>query len=122
MLKVCSYAQHSVAIAELRAANQYGERFCGVCGEPLQVGPRRCEHGSLINERGQSLCELCRAPHSDTSGVHRVSQEQVDAYLEPPISELTAQEPQTADPVVEFDGENFETGGGTVQCRPRRII
>jgi len=104
----CSYEEHAVVIAELRAANQYGERFCGVCGEPLQVGPERCIHSSLVIN-GRSLCELCRNS-DDRSRVHRVSQEQVEVYLDPLISdkELTAQEPQTAEPVVEFDGEDFE--------------
>lgn len=96
---ICTYEQHAVAIAVFRSEGKYGERFCGVCGGPLQVGPRRCEHGSLINERGQSLCELCRAPHSDA--VHHVSQSQaqVEAYLEPPISDkdLTAAQEESSE-------------------------
>jgi len=99
MLKVCSYAQHSVAIAELRAANQYGERFCGFCGSVLQAGPERCPHDCLIIN-GRSLCELCRN-HSDASGVHRVSQEQVDSFLRdmPAIAdtELRADEQQSSE-------------------------
>ena len=102
----CSYEEHAVAIAELRAANQYGERFCGFCGSVLQAGPERCPHSSLVIN-GRSLCELCRN-HSDALRVPYVSPEHLEAYLDPPISELTAQEPQTAEPVVEFNGENFE--------------
>ena len=104
----CSYEEHAIAIAELRAANQYGERFCGFCGSVLQAGPERCPHSSLVIN-GRSLCELCRN-HSDALRVRYVSPEHVEACLEPPISdkELTAQEFQTAEPVVEFDGEDFE--------------
>jgi len=102
----CGYGEHAVAIAELRAANQYGERLCSVCGGPIQVGPERCIHSSLVIN-GRSLCELCRN-HSDALSVPYVSPEHLEAYLDPPISELTAQEPQTAEPVVEFNGENFE--------------
>jgi len=103
MLKVCSYAQHSVAIAELRAANQYGERFCGVCGEPLQVGPRRCKHGSLINERGQSLCELC-----NQSNVSKVSAKQIEACLEPAISDSELRAEQQRSSETEFDTNSTE--------------
>jgi len=104
----CSYEEHAVAIAVFRSEGKFGERFCGVCGGPLQVGPERCIHSSLVIN-GRSLCELCRN-HSDAFRVPYVSPEHVEAYLEPPISdkELTAQEPQTAEPVVEFDGEDFE--------------
>ena len=103
----CGYQAHADLIALFRQEGKFGERFCS-CGEPIQVGLERCVHSALVIN-GRSLCELCRNS-DDGSRVHRVSQEQVEAYLDPLISdkELTAQEPQTAEPVVEFDGENFE--------------
>ena len=105
---ICTYEQHATAIKALRENGKYGEVHCPQCGGILQIGARRCEHGSLINERGQSLCELCRAPHSDASGVHRVSQEQVEAYLEPAISdkELTAAQEESSE--IEFDTNSTE--------------
>jgi len=105
---LCSYSNHADLITVLRSEGKFGEAYCSQCGGILQIGARRCKHGSLINERGQSLCELCRAPHSDASGVHRVSQEQVEAYLEPAISdkELTAAQEESSE--IEFDTNSTE--------------
>jgi len=86
----CSYEEHAVAIAVFRSEGKFGERFCGVCGGPLQLGPERCPHSSLVIN-GRSLCELCRNS-DDGSRAHRVSEEQIEAFLEAPISDkdLTA--------------------------------
>jgi len=105
---LCSYSNHADLITALRSEGKFGESYCSQCGGILQIGARRCEHGSLINERGQSLCELCRAPHSDA--VHHVSQSQaqVEAYLEPPISDkdLTAAQEESSE--TEFDTNSTE--------------
>jgi len=106
MRQICTYKMHAEEIRIDSERGKYGTKLCLLCGREIFLGPKRCRHGSLINERGQSLCELCRAPHSDA--VHHSSPEHLEAYLDPPISELTAQEPQTAEPVIEFDRENFE--------------
>jgi len=86
---ICTYEQHATAIKALRENGKYGEVHCPQCGGILQIGARRCEHGSLINERGQSLCELC-----NQSNVSKVSAKQIEAYLEPAIAdtELRAHE------------------------------
>ena len=104
MRQICTYKMHAEEIRIDSERGKYGTKLCLLCGREIFLGPKRCRHGSLINEKGQSLCELCRIPHSDA--VHHVSPE----HLDPLISdkELTAQEFQTADPVVEFDGEDFE--------------
>lgn len=98
---LCSYSNHADLITALRSEGKFGEAYCSQCGGILQIGARRCKHGSLINERGQNLCELCRAPHSDASGVHHVSQSQVDSFLRdmPAIadSELRADEQQSSE-------------------------
>ena len=96
----CTYEEHAVAIAAFRSEGKYGERFCGVCSGPIQAGPQKCPHDCLIIN-GRSLCELCRAPHSDASEIHHVSQEQVDSFLRdmPAISdsELRAEQQQSGE-------------------------
>ena len=102
----CGYGEHAIAIAAFRSEGKFGERFCGVCSGLIQAGPERCIHSSLVIN-GRSLCELCRN-HSDASGVHRVSQEQVEAYLEPAIadSELRAEQQRSSE--IEFDTNSTE--------------
>jgi len=91
---ICTYEEHAVAIAAFRSEGKFGERFCGVCGGPIQVGPERCIHSCLLI-KGRSLCDLCRNS-DDGSKVHRVSEAQIEAFLGPPIadSELRAEQQQ----------------------------
>lgn len=98
---ICTYESESVVIRTARESGNYGTMDCPQCGRVLQLGPERCSHGSLIDRGKTIICESCRNEASGDSRTHHVSQEQVEAFIEPPISdkELVAQESTEVEPI-----------------------